>query len=109
MRSPTNDLVSFGVDPIKGEHSKCCKFYFLGSGFVNEKSHHATDEKVRITMESINMHITPVELYCRHNINLMTFTCYMSLDWNNQETPVQAFARKMPESGVTVIDSQTGE
>ena len=31
----------------------------------------------------------------------------MSLDWNNQETLVQTFARKMPESGVIVIDSQT--
>ena len=33
----------------------------------------------------------------------------MSLDWENQETPVQAYARKMPEEGQTVVDGQTGE
>ena len=34
---------------------------------------------------------------------------HMSLDWDNQETPAQAFERKMPEEGQTVIDEQTGE
>ncbi len=34
---------------------------------------------------------------------------HMSLDWDNSETPVQAFARKMPKSGTRVIDEQTGE
>ena len=39
---------------------------------------------------------------------------HMSLDWENQETPVQAYARKMPEEGEveegqTVVDGQTGE
>ena len=34
---------------------------------------------------------------------------HMSLDWDNQETPVQAFARKMPKPGETVIDGQTGD
>ena len=36
----------------------------------------------------------------------------MSLDWENHETPVQAYARKMPEGeeeGQTVVDGQTGE
>ena len=35
---------------------------------------------------------------------------HMSLDWDNLETPAQAFARKMPQKGATtVIDEQTGE
>ena len=34
----------------------------------------------------------------------------MSLDWDNLETPVQAFARKTPgETEERVIDGQTGE
>ena len=34
----------------------------------------------------------------------------MSLDWDNLETPVQAFARKMhKEAEEKVIDGQTGE
>ena len=67
-------MTKTGVDPIKGEHPKCHKFYSFGSGFVNEKPHHAPDEKVRIIVESINTHITPAELCCRHNIDPMTFT-----------------------------------
>ena len=39
-----------------------------------KKPHHTLDEKVCINMESINMHITPAELYCRHNISPMMFT-----------------------------------
>ena len=34
---------------------------------------------------------------------------HMSLDLDNLETPAQAFARKMPPPGQTVIDRQTGE
>ena len=34
---------------------------------------------------------------------------HMSLDLKNLETPAQAFKRKMPKSGETVIDGQTGE
>lgn len=34
---------------------------------------------------------------------------HMSLDWDNLETPVKAFVRKMPQKGSTVIDKQTGE
>ena len=34
---------------------------------------------------------------------------HMSLDWDSLETPAKAFVRKMPESGTTVIDEQTGE
>lgn len=35
---------------------------------------------------------------------------HMSLDWENQETPAQAFAKKMPKEGETaVIDEHTGE
>ncbi len=34
---------------------------------------------------------------------------YMSLDWDNLETPAKAYARKMPEKGTRVIDEQTGE
>ncbi len=34
---------------------------------------------------------------------------HRSLDWDNQETPAQAFLRKMPKEGETVIDGQTGE
>ena len=34
---------------------------------------------------------------------------HMSLDWDNLETPVQAFARKMPEAGSEVTDKQNGE
>ncbi len=34
---------------------------------------------------------------------------HMSLDWDNLETPVQAFKRKMPPAGKTVTDSQTGQ
>ena len=34
---------------------------------------------------------------------------HMSLDWDNRETPIQAFERKMPEPGKKVIDEQTGE
>ncbi len=34
---------------------------------------------------------------------------HMSLDWEGQETPAQAFARKMPEPGETTTDGQTGE
>ena len=33
----------------------------------------------------------------------------MSLDWDNLETPAQAFLRKMPPKGETVTDAQTGE
>jgi hypothetical protein len=33
---------------------------------------------------------------------------HMSLDWDNLETPVQAYERKMPPEGV-VIDEQSGE
>ena len=34
---------------------------------------------------------------------------HQSLDFENLETPAQAFARKMPPMGETVIDEQTGE
>lgn len=34
---------------------------------------------------------------------------HMSLDWENLETPAQAFVRKMPPKGRTVVDTQTGE
>ena len=34
---------------------------------------------------------------------------HMSLDWENRETPAQAFERKMPEEGQTVVDGQMGE
>ncbi len=34
---------------------------------------------------------------------------HMSLDWDNLETSVQAFAKKMPKHGTAVIDEQTGE
>ena len=34
---------------------------------------------------------------------------HMSLDWDNLEKPAEAFARKMPPKGKTVIDKQTGE
>ena len=34
---------------------------------------------------------------------------HMSPDWDRQETPAQAFARKMPEEGQAVTDGQTGE
>ena len=34
---------------------------------------------------------------------------HMSLDWDNLETPVQAFESKMPGEGQTVTDGQTGE
>ena len=34
---------------------------------------------------------------------------HMSLDWDNLETPAQAFKRKMPPAGETVVDSQTGQ
>ena len=34
---------------------------------------------------------------------------HMSLDWDNLETPVQAFSRKMPPKGEAVVDGQTGE
>jgi hypothetical protein len=32
----------------------------------------------------------------------------MSLDWDNLETPAQAYIRKMPPEGV-VVDEQSGE
>ena len=34
---------------------------------------------------------------------------HMSLDWDNLETPAQAFSRKMPPKGQVVVDKQTGE
>lgn len=34
---------------------------------------------------------------------------HMSLDWDNLETPAQAFKRKMAPTGTTVVDSQTGQ
>ena len=34
---------------------------------------------------------------------------HMLLDRDNLETPVKAYARKMPEKGTRVIDEQTGE
>ena len=34
---------------------------------------------------------------------------HMSLDWDSQETPAQAFMRKMPKEGETAIDGKTGE
>ncbi len=34
---------------------------------------------------------------------------HMSLDWENGETPAQAFMRKMAPAGETVVDEQTGE
>ena len=34
---------------------------------------------------------------------------HRSLYWENQETPAQAFSRKMPPAGETVIDQQTGK
>ncbi len=34
---------------------------------------------------------------------------HMSLDWDNLETPAQAFERKMPPAGEMVVDGQTGE
>ena len=34
---------------------------------------------------------------------------HMSLDWDNLETPAEAFARKMPEAGPEVSDEQNGE
>ena len=34
---------------------------------------------------------------------------HMSLDWEKQETPAQAFIRKMAPEGETVVDQQTGE
>ena len=34
---------------------------------------------------------------------------HMSLDWDNLEKPAEAFVRKMPPKGQTVIDEQTGE
>ena len=34
---------------------------------------------------------------------------HMSLDWDNLETPAQAFKRKMPPAGETVVDGQTGQ
>jgi len=32
----------------------------------------------------------------------------VSIDWDNQETPVQAFARKMPPKGETVMGEDGG-
>lgn len=37
------------------------------------------------------------------------YRAHRSLDWENQETPAQAFVRKMPPKDVIVIDEQTGE
>jgi putative transposase len=34
---------------------------------------------------------------------------HQSLDWDNQETPAQAFVRKMPPKDKIVVDEQTGE
>lgn len=34
---------------------------------------------------------------------------HMSLDWDNLETPAQAFVRKMPQKGTVVTDEQSGE
>ena len=34
---------------------------------------------------------------------------HMSLDWDNLETPAEAYARKMPPKGEIVVDEQTGE
>ena len=34
---------------------------------------------------------------------------HMSLDRENRETPAQAYERKMPPAGETVIDGQTRE
>ena len=34
---------------------------------------------------------------------------HMSLDWENRETPAQAFERRMPEGGRTAVDGQAGE
>ncbi len=34
---------------------------------------------------------------------------HMSLNRDERETPAQAFVRKMPPKGETVIDEQTGE
>ena len=34
---------------------------------------------------------------------------HMSLDWDSQETPAQAFERKMPEDSQTISGGQTGE
>jgi putative transposase len=34
---------------------------------------------------------------------------HMSLDWDNLETPAQAYVRKMPPEGVVVVDEQSGE
>ena len=33
----------------------------------------------------------------------------MSLDWDNLETPAQAFYRKIPPKGQVVVDKQTRE
>ena len=33
----------------------------------------------------------------------------MYLDWDNQETPAQVFARKMPKESETVTDGQIGD
>jgi hypothetical protein len=33
----------------------------------------------------------------------------MSLDWDNLETPTQAYIRKIPPEGGVVMDMQSGE
>ncbi len=57
--------------------------------------------------ESIMQRVSyPIDLFMQwYNMD----RAHMSLDTENRETPVQAFARKMPEPGERIIDEQTGE
>ncbi len=57
--------------------------------------------------ESIMQRVNnPIDLFMRwYHMDRV----HMSLDTENRETPVQAFARKMPEPGERIIDEQAGE
>ncbi len=48
----------------------------------------------------------PIDLFMKwYNIDRP----HKSLNLDNSETPVQAFAKKMPKHGTAVIDEQAGE
>ena len=42
-------------------------------------------------------------------VDAVNISPHMSLDWDNLETPAQAFARKMPAAGADLQDPQNGE
>ena len=71
-----------------------------------ERLHGEIQRKLHEFEEIMMRKSDPIDLFMRwYNYDRP----HMSLDWDNLETPAQAFERKMPEKGQTVVDEQTGE